>query len=176
MAKVDIKERKAFKPNLDSLATPAVSAADLKSKRDAAMTRIEAADTKRQIGTYVRWGPSGIEEVLCKQCGTPVRGFVIHPDHQERRSINGKEVVFERLVMATFPTYTEITIDFDDGSHHVTVTCDECAKKTTLADLEWHYATDMLEMDIETKGEMRWQYFADRIPIAFHISFVGPGV
>lgn len=174
MPQADIEARKNFRPALAALANETVSEQEIRTKRDEAMDRIAAANASKPIGHYVRWGPTGIEEVLCKECGTPVRGLVVHPGHQERRSINGKMVIFERMVLATFPLYTEVTIDFNDGSHHVTVSCADCAKNLTLADIEWHYATDMLEMDIETKGELRWQYFANRIPTAFHISYVGP--
>lgn len=167
MPQANIEARRNFRPNI---------ASERANKRDAAIARIEAAHAVRPIGNYVLWGPTGIEEVLCKECGTPVRGLVVHPGHSERRSINGKDTVFERMVMATFPEYTEITIDFDDGSHHVTVSCSKCAQSMTLADVEWHYCTDMLEMDIESKGELAWQYFADRLPVAFHISYVGPGI
>lgn len=170
-----IKQQRNKDVKLNFVATEENPVEKLKQCRERAFDRVETANTKREIGSYVRWGVAGMEEVICKECGTPLRGLVPDPTRRERRTVNGKEVVFERLVMATFPEYTEITMDFDDGSHHVTVACKSCADKLKLEDMEWHYATDMLEMDYETRGELKWHFFCDRIPTAFHISYVGEG-
>lgn len=173
MPQAKIHEQKAKEPNFSVVSSESMSEPALKNARERAFKRIEDAHAKREIGSYVHWGETGIEEVICKECGTPLRGYVPLPTHRERRTIDGKETVFERMVFATFAAYTEVTIDFDDGSHHVTITCKDCAQKLTLEDIEWHYATDMYEMDVETKGEMKWQFYADRKPVAFHVSYVG---
>lgn len=142
----------------------------LKDARDAAMARITAANDKRPIHSYVKYGKFGIEEVGCKSCGQVLRGLVSDPSMSERRTVNGKEVVVERVGMATFAQYTEVTIDFDDGSHHVTLCCRECAKKMTIEEAEWHYAVDMFELDIESNGELRWYLFAERVPIGIRFT------
>src|SRR3990167_815788 len=157
MQPADIKGRRQALPELGLVARNEKEASDLKQKRDAAFSRIAKVNSKRPIHSYIKVGPSGVEEVCCKVCGTMLRGMAPHPGYKEQRSENGKNVIYERLVMMTFPFYTEVTLDFDDGSHHVTLCCSDCAGKIKVEDLEWHYATDMYEMDLEAKGGLAWQ-------------------
>lgn len=160
-----LRDRITAKVRFDAMTTNKDTQKLLKDSRDAAMRRVAAANDKRPIHNYVKYGKFGIEEVGCKSCGQVLRGLASNPSMSERRIINGKEVIVERVGMVTTPQYTEVTIDFDDGSHHITLCCKDCAKKMTIEDAEWHYAVDMFELDIESNGELRWHLFAERTPI-----------
>lgn len=107
--------------------------------------RIQAAHDTHTIGCYVHRGTLGIEEVRCKCCGDPVRKLIPHEDFSETRIVDGRPVIVQRLMLGTLPNYTEIRIEFDDGSRHVTLACDCCAGKFTLDDLEWLYCYDLAE-------------------------------
>lgn len=122
----------------------------------------------RERAAYVKYGSAGIEAINCKLCGQPLRELRPDDRFQERRAINGKEVIIERLALATLGPYTEVRIDFDDGSHHVTCLCQECANSLAAEHLEAVYVMDMDVMQAESGG-FPWELFADRVPVAFEV-------
>lgn len=133
--------------------------------------RMAAAESKKKIGTYVNRGSAGIEQVVCKMCGTPVRKLVPDEKFREVRVIGDKEVVVERLVFMTLPTYNELALYFDDGSRHITVLCTECAPKVRNEDLEWIYMSDVKEMMLDAGAEgLNLAYYAHRIPTSFSVT------
>lgn len=98
------------------------------------------------------------EAVLCKLCGAQVRGLVPHEQYQNR------------LVMVSLPLYEEITIEFDDGSAHVTPLCSPCAEHLSPEDLEDIYAADMREMDSVARkrgGPVAWRRLEHRKPVRY---------
>lgn len=170
MANSKIQARKAMKVNFDELTSSPARKQELKDARDQVFAIIEAEDDKRPIHSYVKYGSMGIEEVTCKSCGMPLRSLESLPQTGKKRKIGGKDHVVENVAIVTRDQYTEVTIDFDNGSHHVTLCCKDCAKKMTLEDAKWHYATDLLELDTESKGALFWDLFINRVPVAISIT------
>lgn len=117
---------------------------------------------------YVKYGTAGIEEINCKLCGQHLRE--LRPDNRfrEKRNINGKDVIVERLVLATTPFYNEVAIFFDDGSRHVTILCNECAAALTMDQANAVYVMDMDVLQKEA-GNFPWEVFADRVPVSFEV-------
>lgn len=132
---------------------------DMRPALEVAKARIAEAHKDRAIGCYVHRGNFGIEEVRCKCCGTPVRRLMPHPDFSEERLINGQRVWVQAMTLGTCPEYTEVMMDFDDGSRHVTVVCQDCSKHLTLEQCEWLYCGDMEEwmVDGEHASEGFWE-------------------
>lgn len=149
---------------------------DVRPAKQRALDRIKEAHKERAIGCYVHRGNFGIEEVRCKCCGDPVRKLMPHPDFQEERLINGKRVFAQGLMLATTAAYTEVMMDFDDGSRHVTVMCEECAKRLTLEECEWLYCGDLEEwmVDGEHASDGFWEQQASRTVVNFVV--YPPGV
>jgi hypothetical protein len=113
--------------------------------------------------------PDVTDAVLCKGCGAPIRGLVEDERFEDvRRLDGGRVVVYKKLVFACLPNYGERTIEFDDGSRHVTNGCLGCLNKLTDADLEAWYASDLAELEqLERRGAgpVPWAAFADRKPV-----------
>jgi len=84
-----------------------------------------------------------IDAVYCKMCGCKIKSLIPDDRFEESKTINGKIVIFQRLILAETSNYREILIEFDDGSAHVTCACNSCIAKMQSADLEEIYATDM---------------------------------
>lgn len=134
-------------------------------------SRIDAAKQHKDCGRYIKYGKAGIEEVTCKCCGDPVRTMVPDDRYQEVREIKGKKVICERLVLMCLPAYTEIMIEFDDGSAHATVICSCCAEKLDLKEVEWLYTMDLQEWMLEPNNlsDNFWEQQVRRKPISFKV-------
>lgn len=130
--------------------------------------RLARAKALKPLGSYVKRGPAGIEEVTCKICGTPLRKLVPDERFREARIIGNKEVVTERLIFMTLATYNEVAIHFDDGSRHISIVCTSCAPKLVNEDLEWLYMSDVADMMVDAGPDgMNLAYYAHRIPVSF---------
>lgn len=143
-----------------------ISHGDAKKHVDAriAARRADPANPVRKWD-FVKFGPHGIEAVHCKECGRPIKGLVVDDRFSETRIINGKTIVFQRLVLAELPGYSEIEIEFDDGSRHITHVCKGCLPKLTPNDLDALYEADMDMWSIEAARdgvEYQWERFAER--------------
>ena len=136
--------------------------------KEEVLQRIEKAQSRAKHPSYVKRGSMGIEEVSCKCCGGAVRRLAPDDRFHERREINGRTVLVERLALMTLAAYTEVRIVFDDNSAHVTVLCEHCAKKLTVADLEDLYGLDLAEM-LKESGSLPWDLFSDRKPVSFEV-------
>lgn len=133
--------------------------------------RIAAVKASRPFGDYIVRGSAGIEQVVCKICGTPVRKLVPDERFRESRVVGNREVIVERLVFMTLPMYNEIAILFDDGSRHISVSCSNCVTKITNEDLEWIYLSDVQEMMSDAGAEgLNLAYYAHRVPVSFVVS------
>ena len=119
---------------------------------------------------HVKFSKYGIDQVLCKCCGAAIKGTVVSDEWAETRIINGKTVVFQRLVQAELAGYAEIEILFNDGSKHITHCCAACISHITVDHLEDMYCCDMETWQAEAgrqNTEIVWEANADRIPISF---------
>lgn len=97
----------------------------------------------KPVYPYITRSASGIDEVRCKCCGSPIQGLVADDSFAETRKVKGRDVIVERLKLCTLAGYTEVKISFDDGSHHVTSLCEACASKLTMDEAEWVYCCDL---------------------------------
>ena len=87
-----------------------------------------------------------LEELFCKVCGTTIGSLIVSDRFRESKVINGKIVIFERLVFAQTPMYKDVTLEMDNGSAHATHLCKGCAEKPLDEDtLEAIYAADLQE-------------------------------
>lgn len=131
--------------------------------------RVAVARAKKELGRYVRYGTAGIEEIDCKLCGRPIRKLVPHDNFHEQRDINGRQVLVEKLVLATLPLYVEVEINFDDGTRHVTNLCQLCAEHLTLDECEHIYCCDMNEwlLDNSFASDNFWSKQVSRHPASF---------
>ena len=79
------------------------------------------------------------DEVLCKLCGT---------------QIMNEKAVRDKVKLVPNGMYTEITIEFKDGTAHETSICKDCAKKPLTDKLEFIYMSDMKQWKRETNIDM----------------------
>lgn len=112
-----------------------------------------------------------VQGCLCPLCETPIRGLVEADGMRTIRRSKGQTVIEKPMVLACLASYAEVTIEFDDGSKHVTGICKSCIEEgLTAEDLEAVYAADLLEMaTIEQNGGGRapWKILSDRKPMSF---------
>ena len=95
---------------------------------------------------YITYTDTGaINNIFCKQCGTPIAGFVSVPVTPTTRGIRWRR----------FPNYAEIKMEFDDGHFHVTNGCKACLSLGLSPGVlhELHNA-DMTEMHITTDPDI----------------------
>jgi hypothetical protein len=92
--------------------------------------------------------PNFITAVYCKGCGTQIKG--LNSDN----------------ILIPYWNYREMTIEFNDGSAHMTPACVHCMNIKDKDVLEAIYISDLEEFDIEDDGknEKAWDVYLDRIP------------
>ena len=73
--------------------------------------------------------------VYCKRCGRKIQGLVAHGEPKTFKS-GGKIIQQYMMRMSALPLYTEVEIQCDDGSKHVTPCCKECAPFLTEDELD----------------------------------------
>ena len=78
------------------------------------------------------------DEVVCSLCGEAI--------------MNEKEIM-GRLKLVPTGAYTEITIEFTDGSAHETSVCKTCSKKLTQEKVEYIYMSDIAQWQREMPNE-----------------------
>lgn len=109
---------------------------------------VRAAKHSSPYPAYIRWENGVAADTACKRCGNPL-------------TQGGRQL----------PLYAEISIEFDDGSSHISPLCTSCrAKGLDGVALEEVYCDDMKALAIEeeaTKTLMRWEMWKDRIPVGY---------
>lgn len=98
-----------------------------------------AKDAGLKAFQYIEEDRGGLNRVLCKICGTPIKD----------RAPDGRGLG----VLMTLAAYTEVTLEFDDGSAHVTPLCRSCAQSSSLEMLEACYGADMAQWQKELNTE-----------------------
>jgi|TARA_Y100000310_G_scaffold231529_2_gene234122 hypothetical protein len=132
-----------------------------KARQDARITHFDYITEREGIG---------VDRVLCKLCGALLKALVPLSDLGKEEVINGKTVVTQPVALRETNNFAEITIEFDDGSAHTTMTCKSCIGGLSDEELELLYAADMAHFDREeraNKGKVRWHLMAHRIPTGF---------
>lgn len=123
------------------------------NQSDKIKLRIAKAKAKKpEWFDYVQYHPKFpgmVEAIFCKICRTLIRGLVEDERFQDVVSRGGKIIVYKKLIMASFASYTEIEIEFDDGSKHVTSCCRQCANRLQSDDLEELYSADLAQWEQE---------------------------
>lgn len=123
------------------------------------------------VQSYIVWHPvfpREEEAVLCKVCRRRIRGMVEDPRFEYSQTLNGKTVVYKKLILGTFANYCEIRIKFDDGTSHDTGACKECANIITDEQLEAIYMADLeqwREEEEKGRGSIRWDRYGARRPV-----------
>jgi hypothetical protein len=76
---------------------------------------------------YVLFGPDGkIEEIFCKVCGSAIAGMRSRIIGTRFDSVTNKWIETEVRQFSLLPNYTEIKMQFKDGSYHVANGCRSC--------------------------------------------------
>jgi hypothetical protein len=121
-------------------------------------TRVEQARGRLKGFQYMQESAAGVvDRVLCKVCGSPIAGLVVHEQPVEIRRESGRVLVKERLVMAQFSNYAAITLEFADGSTHETPLCTTCIPTLTAEQAEDAYAADVEDLLLRGAAErVRW--------------------
>ena len=102
--------------------------------------------------------PLFLEAVYCPICRRKIRTLVPHDRYPNR------------MIMVSLPGYEQITIEFDDGSAHVTPICSTCAASLDVDDLDDLYAADLQDFEsIQQKGggTVNWQPHLIRKPTRY---------
>ena len=99
---------------------------------------------------FIKWSQGTIEAVYCRTCGCEIKHWIETdtPPLKVHRQ-NGTSTIHKMFVLAELGNYQEITLQFDDGSEHVTHCCRGCVDKLTESDLRAMYAADLLQVDKE---------------------------
>lgn len=120
---------------------------------------IEKAKKALRHFHYMRSGPNGnIDKVLCKGCGAVLQSLVPDERYTYSKIVNGQKVVYKMLVMAQTQQYSEVAIEMEDGSAHITALCQTCA--THPPNLQDLYAADLSRLseiggDVEQMGKKK---------------------
>lgn len=98
-------------------------------------------------------------ELRCRGCATVIGSHIPDDGHRETKVINGKPIVFERLIFARHANYREVLMDCDGGaggdyrpSAHVACMCVKCAEAATVEQLQAHHDLDMEELGLHKEG------------------------
>ena len=118
-------------------------------------TRVNQAFTRLKAPVYVtQTARGGDERVLCKVCGEPIAGLVVHDQPVSITRGDGKVVIRERLVWAQFSNYAVVELVFTDTSRHQTPLCTDCAGRLTTEQAQDAYAADVQDL-LERPGAER---------------------
>lgn len=126
--------------------------------------------------SYVTFTPNGeITELFCKVCGSQIGGI---EDTVQGRSLDKTTNKWvERVVrqFRRFSGYTEMKMEFEDGSAHVTNGCNKCmTEHLNKDDLTAIYNADL---DIEAvAGNPHVKKLRERIPTRVVAVRVGGGI
>jgi len=124
--------------------------------------------SKVKTTEHVTYGMGGITEVRCKTCNAPIKVMKPVPEFEETKVIKGKTFIYQRLVLAETPQYSEIEIEMDDGSLHITPTCKDCIKHMDTDTLQDMYTADLSQHHIDEEkglGAVLWEHMLDRKPV-----------
>jgi hypothetical protein len=84
--------------------------------------------------------------INCKICGSVIAGPVDSGMHSKTERIGQREIIYRTLLFSRYSQYTEIEIEFNDGSHHVTHLCKQCIPRVTEPGmLERLYVADLAQ-------------------------------
>jgi len=144
-----------------------------KEKKDKAKDRISNGSARLKnrrpeaTADYLKYGEFGIEEVRCKLCSSVIKRLAVVPDLERVERRGTQTIVTQPVVLKELANYTEVLMEMDDGSAHVTPMCIECAKSVQAEDLEDMYEIDMGQASKDEElglGEVYWESWADRKP------------
>jgi len=143
------------------------------NKPDAVKDRIAKAVGQKFFRKYMKYHPqhpTTLEEILCKGCAAPISGLIEDDRLQDVKVIGGVRTIIRKMIWASHPNYAEITVNFNDGSKHVTNICTKCVTTLTIPDLEGMYAADLEaweEIEDRGGGKVNWELYGSRTPVGF---------
>lgn len=89
--------------------------------------------------------PSLIERITCKCCGATLLLLTAHPKYEWKEG----DKTIRLATLAPTANYDEMTIEFEDGSAHVTCMCRKCCRITDKGRLEEIYMADVAQFQKE---------------------------
>ena len=111
--------------------------------------RLKKVKAHKFYRKYVERQPNGmITAIYCKGCGSQIQG--LNKDN----------------VLTPFHNYRETTIEFDNGTKHMTPMCIKCYRIQDKDALEALYTSDLEEFNVDDTAENNkiWSYYLGRIP------------
>lgn len=123
-----------------------------KSNKEKLKDRKDKVKTNKYYRKYVDRladNPPIVTAIYCKGCGVQIKGL-------------------RNNILTPYWNYTEITIEFDDSSAHMTPMCRKCAKTENKEALEAMYIADLEEFEYEEEDDNKdkriWDIYMGRKP------------
>lgn len=145
---------------------------DRKSIRD----RRKARPIKKKPSSHIvfaRLNKNFIESMSCRLCTGIIRSLVESENPIRIQKMGDKTLITKLAIPAETSSYQEITIEFDDGSAHVTAVCRHCSGKLSNDMLEELYVTDLEQFERdedEGRGPNRWDKLLTRVPTSYKVN------
>lgn len=114
-----------------------------------------------------------IEEMRCRLCNCVIRSLIESEKPISVRKISDKTLITKLAIPAETSSYQEITIEFDDGSAHVTAICGHCSGFLSNDTLEELYVTDLEQFERdedEGRGTNSWSLLLPRKPVSYKVN------
>ena len=110
--------------------------------------------------------PAVMDAVRCKLSDSALQVMSEDDRFDVSKTINGKTFIYRRVFLRPTAEYDELTIELDDGSHHVTPVAKSRKKKPfTQDELEAIYMADIEEWARDGMSEELLERYAERTPV-----------
>lgn len=123
--------------------------------------RIKAARARGGLRAYkyvIENDVGMVSEVLCKACGEVIRDLRPVAEPLEDDTVP--------VALISLAHYTEVKIEFDDGSFHITPMCGDCAKAGWTSEaLEELYGSDLDQWALDAFDAAEILRWARRKPV-----------
>lgn len=117
----------------------------------ALQSRIDSVGTVKDLQhiEYRRNPDTGRHDMVrinCKICGSIIGGPVDSGEHAKTERVGQQTIIYRTQTFSRFALYTEVEIQFDDGSKHVTHLCKQCIPRLNEPGmLERLYVADLAQ-------------------------------
>ena len=125
---------------------------------------------------YILFSPLNknfIERMECRSCGTVIRSLIESEKPVRIQRMHNQTLITKLAIPAETSSYQEITVEFDDGSAHVTAICRHCSVNLSNDMLEEIYVTDLEQFERdedEGRGPSKWESLLARKPISYKVN------
>ncbi len=125
----------------------------------------QRAAKRAPVPGFIVYENGMVQSIHCKLCDVAIKEQREDPNWEQTREIRGQIIKYKRLIPHSLSDYREITIQFNDGSAHVTSICAPCLSSLDGGKLERLYQGDLAQWLYEAEigmGDLDWEYVADR--------------